>query len=218
VIVSFVSGTGPAGFGLAARFARAGDEVIIGSRSLDRAEEARAMVLQHVPSANVRAALNADAVIAGEVVFLTMPAQAQRASVESVAAELAGKIVVSMSNPVQVEGGEVVTFIPEAGSIAEEVQQLVPSARVVGAFHEIHVRRFAKLDRRIDSDTIVTGDDEEAKRAVMHLCGHVDGVRAIDGGPLSLTRFVEGFVAVLIAINLRYKAGTSLRITGLPQE
>jgi 8-hydroxy-5-deazaflavin:NADPH oxidoreductase len=218
VIVSFVSGTGPAGFGLAARFARAGDGVVIGSRSIDRAEEARAMVLKHVPDATVRAATNSDAVAAGEVVFLTMPAQAQRASVEAVAAELAGKIVVSMSNPVQVEGGTVVTFLPEAGSLAEEVQELVPTARVVGAFHEIHVRRFAKLDRRIDSDTIVTSDDEEAKRAVMRLCGHVDGVRAIDGGPLHLSRFVEGFVAVLISINLRYKAGTSLRITGLPEE
>lgn len=218
MIVSFVSGTGPAGFGLAARFARAGDEVVIGSRSIDRAEETRAMVLQHVPDAKVRAATNADAIEAGEVVFLTMPAQAQRSSVEAIAAALAGKIVVSMSNPVQVEGGKVVTFIPEAGSIAEEVQQLVPTARVVGAFHEIHVRRFAKLDRRIDSDTIVTGDDEVAKQAVMRLCRHVDGVRAIDGGPLNLTRFVEGFVAVLISINLRYKAGTSLRITGLPEE
>jgi NADPH-dependent F420 reductase len=218
LIVAFVSGTGPAGFGLAARFARAGDQVVIGSRSLERAEETRALVLEHVPGADVLAAANADAVSAGDVVFLTMPAQVQRESVEAVAAELAGKIVVSMSNPVRVEGGKVVTFIPEAGSIAEEVQQLVPTARVVGAFHEIPVRRVAKLDRRIDSDTIVTGDDELAKQAVMRLCRHVDGVRPIDGGPLSLTRFVEGFVAVLISVNLRYKAGTSVRITGLPED
>ena len=217
-VVSFVSGTGPAGFGLAARFARAGDEVVIGSRSLERAEEARAMVLEHVPDARVTAAENAAAVEAGDVVFLTMPAPAQRQSVEAVAGALAGKIVVSMSNPVQVDEGRVTTFIPAAGSLAEEVQELVPTARVVGAFHEIHVRKFAKLDRRIDSDTIVTGDDDLAKQAVMRLCGHVEGVRPIDGGGLRLTRFVEGFVAVLISINLRYKAGTSLRITGLPGE
>jgi len=218
VIVSFVSGTGPAGFGLAARFARAGDEVVVGSRALERAEEARAMVLQHVPDARVRAATNAEAVEGGDVVFLTMPAPAQRESVEAIADALAEKIVVSMSNPLQVEGGRVTTFIPAAGSLAEEVQQLVPSARVVGAFHEIHVRRFAKLDRRIDSDTIVTGDDDVAKQAVMRLCRHVEGIRPIDGGPLNLTRYVEGFVAVLISINLKYKAGTSLRITGLREE
>lgn len=216
MIVSIVSGTGPAGFGLAARFARAGDEVVIGSRALERAEEARALVLEHVPDARVTAAVNEEAVAAGEVVFLTMPAQAQRQSVESVAASLGGKIVVSMSNPVQVEDGKVKTFIPAAGSLAEEVQELAPTARVVGAFHEVHVRKFAKLDRRIDSDTIVTGDDDLAKQAVMRLCGHVEGIRPIDGGPLALTRFVEGFVAVLISLNLRYKASTSLRITGLP--
>ena len=216
MIVSFVSGTGPAGFGLAARFARAGDDVVIGSRAIERAEEARAMVLQHVPDARVRAATNLEAVEAADVVFLTMPAQAQRVSVESVATALGGRIVVSMSNPVQVDQGRVSTFMPEAGSLAEEVQQLVPTARVVGAFHEIHVRKFAKLDRRIDSDTIVTGDDAGAKSDVMRLAGHVEGIRPIDGGPLELTRFVEGFVAVLISINLRYKAGTSLRITGLP--
>lgn len=218
MIVSFVSGTGPAGFGLAARFARAGDEVVIGSRALERAEQARAMVLEHVPDARVLAAVNAEAIEAGEVVFLTMPAPAQREGVEAVAPSLGGKIVVSMSNPVAVEGGRVSTFIPSAGSLAEEVQELVPTARVVGAFHEIHVRRFPKLDRSIDSDTIVTGDDDVAKAAVMRLCRHVEGLRPIDGGPLGNTRFVEGFVAVLISINLRYKAGTSLRITGLPEE
>ena len=215
-VVAFVSGTGPAGFGLAARFARAGDEVVIGSRSLERAEEAHAMVLEHVPHARVRAAINAEAVAAGEVVFLTMPYQAQRSSVEAVAEQLAGKIVVSMSNPLSVENGRVQVELPPAGSLAEEVQHVVPTARVVGAFHEIHVRKFPKLDRPIDSDTIVTGDDDLAKAAVMRLCGHVEGLRAIDGGGLYNTRFVEGFVAVLITMNFRYKAGTALRITGLP--
>jgi NADPH-dependent F420 reductase len=165
----------------------------------------------------VRAAANADAVAAGDVVFLTMPAEVQRDSVEAVAGALDGKIVVSMSNPVRVSDGRVETFLPAAGSLAEEVGELAPRARVVGAFHEIAVRRFAKLDRRIDSDTIVTGDDDQAKAAVMRLARHVDGIRPVDGGSLRNTRYVEGFVAVLISVNLRYKAGTSLRITGLPE-
>jgi hypothetical protein len=214
-VVSFVSGTGPAGFGLAERFARAGDEVIIGSRAQERAEGARARVLEHVPDGRVHAAENADAVADGEVAFLTMPPQAQRGSVESLAGVLGGKIVVSMANPLTVEAGRVSTWFPEAGSLAEEVQHLVPTARVVGAFHEIHVRRFAHLDRPIDSDTIVTGDDDIAKQEVIRLARHVQGVRPLDGGPLWNTRFVEGFVAVLISLNFRYKAGTALRITGL---
>lgn len=216
-VVSFVGGTGPAGFGLAARFARAGDEVVIGSRSADRAEEARARVREHVPDAAVRAGENLDAVRAGEIVFLTMPPSAQRESVEGLAEALAGKIVVSMANPLTVSAGTVTTWFPSAGSLAEEVAEVVPGARVVGAFHEIHAKRFSKLDRPIDSDTIVTGDDADAKEEIMRLARHVDGIRPVDGGPLSNTRFVEGFVAVLISVNFRYKAGTALRITGLPE-
>jgi 8-hydroxy-5-deazaflavin:NADPH oxidoreductase len=216
-IVSFVSGTGPAGFGLAARFARAGDEVVIGSRTLERAEEARTLVLEHVPDAKVSAKENHDAVAAGEIVFLTMPPVAQRDSVLGLADVLDRKIVVSMANPITVSKGEVETWFPPAGSLAEDVQAVVPGARVVGAFHEIHVRRFAKLDKPIDSDTIVTGDDEDAKQQVMRLARHVEGIRPVDGGRLSNSRFVEGFVAVLISINFRYKAGTALRITGLSE-
>ncbi len=217
-VVSFVSGTGPAGFGLAARFARAGDEVVIGSRALDRAEEARDRVLEHVPDGQIFAEDNPAAVAAGEVVFLTMPPRVQRDSVEALAPALAGKIVVSMANPLTVEEGRITTWFPPAGSLAEEVRALVPTARVVGAFHEIHVRRFAKLDKRIDSDTIVTGDDDLARAAVMRLARHVEGVRPLDGGPLSNSRFVEGFVAVLITMNFRYKAATALRITGVSDE
>lgn len=215
--VAFVGGTGPAGFGLAARFAGAGDEVVIGSRALERAEETRDHVLEHVPDGRVGAMLNADAVAAGEVVFLTMPPVAQHESVRALASVLDGKVVVSMANPLTVSKGSVETWFPPAGSLAEEVQQVVPGARVVGAFHEIHVRRFARRNEPIDSDTIVTGNDEAAKQEVMRLARHVNGLRPIDGGPLSNTRFVEAFVAVLISINFRYKAGTALRITGLPE-
>lgn len=216
--VSFVSGTGPAGFGLAERFARAGDDVVIGSRAIERAQEMRDRVLEHIPDGKVVAEENAAAVEAGEVVFLTMPPRAQRDSVAALASELAGKIIVSMSNPLTVEDGRITTWFPEAGSLAQEVQQLVPTGRVVGAFHEIHVRKFAKLGARIDSDTIVTGDDDLARASVMRLARHVDGVRPLDGGPLENSRFVEGFVAVLIAMNFRYKAATALRITGIPEE
>jgi NADPH-dependent F420 reductase len=123
-----------------------------------------------------------------------------------------------MANPLTVKSGRVTTWFPAAGSLAEDVREIVPTARVVGAFHEIHVRRFPKLDRRIDSDTIVTSDDEEAKEQVMRLARHVDGVRPLDGGPLGNTRFVEGFVAILISVNFKYRAATALRITGLPDE
>jgi 8-hydroxy-5-deazaflavin:NADPH oxidoreductase len=217
VIVSFVSGTGPAGFGLAARFSKAGIATVIGSRALERAEEARKLVLERVPDADVRAMVNHDAVLAGDVAFLTVPFQAQHDTVAGLASELAGKIVVSIANPVWVHEGKVWAEPPAAGSLAEEVAHVVPTARVVGAFHEIHVRKFPKVSQPIDADTIVTGDDADAKAIVMDLVRTVHGLRPIDGGGLVNTRYVELFVTVLVQINFNYKAATALRITGIPE-
>jgi hypothetical protein len=216
VIVSFVSGTGPAGFGLAARFAKAGIRTVIGSRALERAEEARRLVLERVADADVGAMVNHDAVLAGDVVFLTVPFQAQHDTVEGLASQLAGKIVVSIANPVWVHEGKVWAEPHPAGSLAEGVLEIVPTARVVGAFHEIHVRKFPKVSQPIDSDTIVTGDDADAKAIVMDLVRAVEGLRPVDGGGLINTRYVELFVTVLVQINFNYKAATALRITGVP--
>ncbi|MGH2829506.1 MAG: NADPH-dependent F420 reductase, partial [Actinomycetota bacterium] len=183
-----------------------------------RAGEAEKLVLERVPDARVRACLNEDAIGAGDVVFLTVPFQAQRHTVELLAEPLSGKIVVSIANPVWVHNGKVWADFPPAGSLAEEVAELVPAARVVGAFHEIHVRKFPKIERAINSDTIVTSDDAEAKRIVMDLARDVEGLRPIDGGGLIETRYVEGFVTVLVQMNFTYKAATALRVTGLPDQ
>jgi hypothetical protein len=215
VRIGFVGGTGPAGVGLAEQFALAGYEVVVGSRSIDRAEDVRARVAQAVPGAAVTAATNDDAVDGCGVVFLTVPFDAQRPTVEGLADRLDGKIVVSIANPVRVADRKAIFEPPPAGSLAEEIALIAPGARIVGALHEIRVSRFADLSREIHSDTIVTADDEDAKKTVMDLCQRIRGLRAIDGGSLSNTRYVEGFVAVLVTINFRYKAGVSYRITGL---
>jgi hypothetical protein len=80
------------------------------------------------------------------------------------------------------------------------------------------VRKFPKIDKAIDSDTIVTSDDAEAKGIVMGLAREVEGIRPIDGGRLIDTRYVEGFVTVLVQMNFIYKAATALRVTGLPEQ
>lgn len=217
MIVAFVGGTGPAGVGLAARLGRAGVLVAVGSRSPERAAAAREQVLALAPGATVAAGVNEEVVRDAEVVFLTVPPPAQRETVERLAGALAGRIVVSMANPVRVEQGRVLLEPPPEGSMAEEAAALAPGARVVGAFHEIHVGRFARVERPIDADTIVCADDEGAKRVVIDLASRIEGVRPVDGGALANSRHVEAFVAVLVTINLRYRARTSLRISGLPE-
>jgi 8-hydroxy-5-deazaflavin:NADPH oxidoreductase len=216
VKVALIGGTGPAGLGLGARLARAGHAVAIGSRSQERAEEAAAKVLELAGGGAVTGGTNEQVVPAADVVVLSVQADAQPQAVRALAGLLDGKIVLSMANPLTVAEGRANYKPPSEGSLAEQAQHDVPGARVISALHEIRVSRFAKVDRAIDSDTIVTGDDPGAKDAVMALCSDL-GVRPVDGGPLSNSRYVEAFVAVLVSINFRYKAGVSYRITGLLQ-
>ena len=214
--IAFVGGTGPAGIGLGARAARAGHHVFVGSRSDERAQEAAAKIVELAGGGSVTSGSNASAIAVADVVVLSVHAEAQPAVVGELGGLLDGKIVVSMANPVTVAGGRATFQAPPAGSLAEQAQHDAPGARVVSALHEIRVSRFAKVDRAIDSDTIVTGDDDAAKERVMALCADI-GVNPVDGGPLANSRYVEAFVAVLVSINFRYKAGVSYRITGLQQ-
>lgn len=214
--VAFVGGTGPAGIGIGARLARAGHAILIGSRSKERAEEAAARVRELAGDGDVRGGTNEEILATADVVFLAMRDDAQRQTVRTIADSVAGKIVVSMANPLRVGNGMATYVNPPEGSLAEEAQRDAPDAHIVSAFHEIRLSRFAKVDRPIDSDTIICGDDDGAKKVVMELARDL-GVNPVDGGPLMNSRYVEAFVAVLITINFRYKASASIRITGLPQ-
>ena len=215
--IAFVGGTGPAGIGLAARLATVGHEALIGSRWEDRAASAAEEVLSLAPGATVTSGLNADVVHDAEVVLLTLPYAAEVDTVETLRPGLDGKVVVSIANPITVEGGRVTYIQPAEGSLAIGVAHAAPLARVVSAFQEIHIRKWRKVELKIDSHTVVCGDDAGAKQTVMDLSEQL-GVHAVDGGRLANSRYVEGFVALLVDINLRYKASTSLRITGLEKK
>jgi NADPH-dependent F420 reductase len=215
VRVAFIGGTGPAGIGIGARLARAGHEVFIGSRSKERADEAVAKIVELAGGGSVRGGTNEEVIAQAEVVFLAMRDDAQRETVRTIADLLAGRVIVSMANPLRVGNGMATFVNPPEGSLAEEAQRDAPDAHVVSAFHEIRVSKFSKLDKDINSDTIVCGDDDGAKKKVIALARDV-GVRPVDGGPLSNSRYVEAFVALLITINFKYKASAGVRITGLP--
>ena len=206
--IAIVGGTGAEGFGLAARFARAGARVIIGSRDLARAQAAAARIPGVDPG--VEGMLNADAVAAADIVVLTVPLAAQAATLDSVRSSFRrGAILVDAT----------VAFEPlAAGSAGQQAALHVPGGvRVVGAFHSVSARLLAQLDQPVDSDVLLCGDDPDAKSAVAELVAMLRGARAIDAGPLSNARLVEGLTPLLIAINKRYKVKhAGVRITGLP--
>ena len=217
--IAFLGGTGPEGRGLATRFALAGHRVIIGSRNAERgagvAAELREALRGRTGAGELSGAANADAVAAADLVVVTVPYEGHRDTLAALAGDLAGKLVVDAVVPMRFERGPRPVDVP-AGSATEEAAELLPDSRVVGAFHNLGAETLLDPDAPVHSDVLVTGGDEEAKRTVCALAEQIEGVRAVDAGPLRYSRFVEGLTILLIGINIRHKARTHPRIEGLP--
>ncbi len=228
MIIAFIGGTGPEGKGLACRFALAGHEVIVGSRSVERAAAAAGEIAERTGKEPVvagsvaeglnpqlRGAENGGAARDGEIVVLTVPFDAQAATLPALRGAVEGKIVVSTGVPLSFAGGKAALLAVPEGSAAEQAQALLPGARVVGAFQNLSAAKLWDGNISLDQDVIVCSDDQDAKRDVMALAEQIRGVRAIDGGPLASSRMVEGITALLVNINRRYKTLAGVRIVGV---
>jgi NADPH-dependent F420 reductase len=215
VKIAILGGTGDEGLGLAMRWAKAGEEVIIGSRSADRALEAAHTVREKVPFAHVSGLANDAAAEAAEVVVVSVPYAAQRDTLTALRPLLAGKTLVSVVVPLQFgKGGPHAIRVAE-GSAAEEARALVPEARIASGFHNLSATKLMEVDADLDCDVVVCGDDAEAKATTIELAGKMEGARAIDGGSLAYSRYVEDLTALILALNRRYKAHASIKFTGL---
>lgn len=213
--IGILGGTGPQGRGLARRFAAAGHEVVIGSRTPERAEKIAADYPQMEGSGRIAGGSNSDAA-AAELVIVTVPYDGHAALLASLTSELAGKIVIDCVNPLGFDKqGPFPLRIP-AGSAAEEAQQLLPQSTVIAAFH--HVSAVLLDDPTIDhfdDDVLVLGEDREAVGVVCELASAIPGARGIYAGRLRNAGQVEALAANLIAINRRYKTHAGLTITGV---
>ena len=214
-MIGFIGGTGPEGRGLALRFAMAGEEVVIGSRSRERAQEAVEDVLRRAPDLAVTGAENADAAQSADTVFVAVPYSAHRDTVSGLGDLLKGKIVVDVVVPLAFEKGRVRALAVEEGSVAEQAQLLLPDAQVVGAFHSISAQELLVPDAVVDCDVVVCADDAEARDRVMALAELIKGVRALDGGGLATSRYVEALTALLLNMNRIYKAHSAIKIVGI---
>lgn len=215
--LAFIGGTGPEGKGLAYRLALAGEDVIVGSRSAERAMEAAAELRQRLGAGAgaVGCLPNAEAAALADVVLITVPFSAQATTLPALADACAGKVVVSTVVPLAFSGRvALLDSVPE-GSAAEQAQALLPRSTVVGAFQNLSAHTLLAADAPLDMDVLVGGDDAGAKRAVMELAERIRGVRALDAGPLAACRMVEAVTALLLNLNRRYKAHAGVRIVGI---
>jgi NADPH-dependent F420 reductase len=215
--IGILGGTGPEGRGLGLRFALAGERVILGSRDAGRGREAAGSLARHLTEASgrVEGATNAECARACGLVVLAVPYSGQSAVLGEVGPNLAGKIAVSVVAPLAFVDGRARSAPPASGSAAEEAAAMVPRARWVAGFHTLPARDLLRPDSRMDTDALVCGDDPEAKHDVMRLAERIQGIRAVDAGPLECARYLEAATALLVNINRIYRAHGSLRIAGI---
>jgi 8-hydroxy-5-deazaflavin:NADPH oxidoreductase len=213
--LAFVGGTGPQGRGLGMRLARAGHRVLIGSREAAKAEAAVGKIGEKVPDLPVEGMVNAAACEQADVIVVTVPYEAQAATLESIAHLVAGKVVVSCVAPLGFDGDGPHPISVGAGSAAQECQQLLPDARVVGAFQNVSAVKLLRPEEPVEVDVLLTGDDPDAREIVAGMVSRIPGMRAVHAGPLRLSRPIEEMTAVLIAVNKRYGTHSSVKVAGL---
>ena len=213
--VGVLGGTGPQGRGLARRFAAAGHDVLIGSRTAERAELIAAEYQAAGHSGRIAGGSNSAAATA-ELVIVTVPYDGHADLLSSLATELTGKIVVDCVNPLGFDKQGPFPLRVAAGSAAQEAQQLLPESTVIAAFH--HVSAVLLDDPTVEhfaDDVLVLGEDREAVAVVCERVSTIPGARGIYAGRLRNAGQVEALTANLIAINRRYKTHAGLAVTGL---
>ena len=217
--IPIIGGTGALGFGLAVRWAKAEQAVVIGSREAGRAAEAAERVREAAPGADVQGLANPDAASRGPIVFLTVPFRAQSEILQNIGAALAeGQILVDATVPMAaaVSGKATRLLGVWQGSAAEQAQEMVPDGvTVVSALHTVNARALAD-GSELDEDVLVCGDRKADKVRVARLVELIDGLRAVNAGALEAARIAEGLTPLLISINARYRSAAGIKITGLP--
>jgi NADPH-dependent F420 reductase len=198
-VIGIVGGSGDFGQGLAERLRRAGEEVIIGSRT-PRDEFVS----------------NEEACRRSDVVFLSVPPGGVADMSYELRGALAGRVVVSVAAPIVFHDGKA-GAAPGERSLAEIALDAAPEARVVAGFHTVSARALADPDVPLEEDVLLAGDDAEAKAVVAELAERLVEGRAVDCGRLEVSRWLETLTAVLLNVNRRYKTNAGVRVTGLPE-
>ena len=218
--IAILGGTGPAGTGLALRWTRAGETIIIGSRDAERAQATAAKIKHGAGGqASISGMENDAACAASDILMLTVPFEGQASLLKQLKPAIRpGSILIDATVPLAaaVGGRASRTLGVWQGSAAQQAAELVPKeVTLVAAFHNVSAD-LLNGDGPLDCDVIVCSDDPRAGQLTRELAAKIPGVRALDGGKLENSRIVEQITALLIGLNIRHKGHAGIRITGLP--
>lgn len=221
MLIGIVGGTGDEGFGLALRFARAGHDVVIGSRSQERGREAAARAVELLGGDHeVGGDANESVVGAVDVVFVTVPYAGQADTYRGLKDAFQGDgIVVDCTSPLATAvGGRPWQVVrPWHGSAVEQAEALIGKGRVrlVSGFQTVSGELLQSLDRSLDGDVLLCGADADAKATVGALVEDIPDLRWVDAGDLSMARIIEPLTALLVSVNRKYRLhDTGIALTG----
>jgi NADPH-dependent F420 reductase len=217
VKIGVIGGTGPAGQAVAVQFAGIGLEVVVGSRSAERAAATVEELRRRWPSRDLPLTPGTNEEAAGaDLMVVATPWDGVLSTLEPLAGELEGKIVVSMANALTRWGKEMVPLLPPTGSVTAAVARALPASRVVGAFHHLPAGPWGDLDHPFDADVMVCSDDSAARREVAELASRLPGLRGVEAGGLGSALAIEALTPALLEVNRRYKTHAAVKLTGLP--
>jgi NADPH-dependent F420 reductase len=218
--IAILGGTGPEGMGLGLRFALCGEEIVIGSRKAERATHAATYARQLLDGVGcrtpVRGTTNEAAVSGADLVVLAFPHGGIAEMLPPLAGALEGATVLEVVNPLVREGTAFALAPLPHGSAAEEIQHLLRGSYVVSAFKNESAEQLEAIPQPIEGDVVVCSDHRAAREVVIGLVERIPHYRAVDAGGLINARFLEAITALLLNINRRHKAVTSIQILGLP--
>lgn len=213
--IAVLGGTGKEGSGLAMRWAMKGYKVIVGSREAEKAISRAAEMNQQLGGDFLTGASNLEAASKADLVVLSVPYTAHKATLEGVKDQLSGKILIDLTVPLQPPKVRTV-HLPEGKSASLEAQALLgESVKVVAAFQNVSAEHLGDPNHTVDCDVLVCGNDAEAKATVIKLV-EATGMRGVDAGSLANAIAVEALTPVLLYINKAYNIkGSGIRITGI---
>lgn len=216
-LLGVVGGTGHLGAALARRWAKAGYEIVIGSRDAQKAAAAAAALGAEL-GLQIRSGDNRSVAEQADLVIVTVPFSSQSAILQEIRPAVAGKIVVDTTVPL-VPPKVMRVQLPPEGCAANRAQALLGSdVRLVSAFHNVAAHKLA-TDQTVECDVLVFSDDKAARTVVVELADAA-GLRGLHAGALANAAAAEALTSILIFMNRNYSVdGAGIRITGqlIPQ-
>jgi len=218
VNLGLLGGTGVEGRGLALRLGAAGANVVVGSRTVERAASAAAQYNQALGSSRIQGAGNLEMVAAADIIFVAVPFDRAVDAVQSILpATRAGQVFVDVTVPLTFAEGRVDYVEVPQKSAAEQLATVLPAGvDLVGAFKELPAHVLGDLGTPLDCDVLVCGDSSAARERVMGVIRMIPTLRPVDAGQLSSARVIERMTMLAVQLNRRYRSKAArFRILGI---